>query len=95
MATAQQKFWKLVIDGRLYALEECQRLHAEFRKVSSAPPDDAGALARWLVSEGVLSRYQARILLAGRAGPFWLGDSKSSIAMKRFRSRGSMKRSAV
>ncbi len=76
MASAQQKFWKLAIDSRLLALEECQRLHADFSQVSDAPPDDAAALAKWLVKEGILSRYQARVLLSGRAGPFWLGEYK-------------------
>ncbi len=76
MASAQQKFWKLTIDSRLLALDECQRLHADFTRVCSAPPDDAAALAKWLIREGVLSRYQARVLLAGRAGPFWLGEYK-------------------
>ena len=47
-----------------------------FPRCPSAPPDDVAALAKWLISEGVLSRYQARVLLAGRAGPFWLGDYK-------------------
>ena len=74
MASAQQKFWKLVIDSRLLALEECQRLHADFGRATQAEPDDTGALARWLVAEGVLTRYQARVLLAGKAGPFRLGD---------------------
>ena len=76
MASPQQKFWKLTIDSRLLALDECQRLHADFSQVSRSPPDDVAALAKWLVSQGVLSRYQARVLLAGKAGPFWLGDYK-------------------
>ena len=74
MASAQQKFWKLVIDSRLLPLEECQRLHGDFCRSTQAPPDDATALARWLIAEGVLTRYQARVLLAGKAGPFRLAD---------------------
>ncbi|HEX4143103.1 MAG TPA: hypothetical protein VHY91_06105 [Pirellulales bacterium] len=76
MASPQQKFWKLIIDSRLLALEECQQLHAEFRQVSQAPPDDVSALAKWLVGQGVLSRYQARVLLSGKPGPFWIGEYK-------------------
>ncbi|HTU25742.1 MAG TPA: hypothetical protein VMF30_10110 [Pirellulales bacterium] len=76
MPSLQQKFWKLAIDSRLLALEECQQLHTEFAQVCRAPPDDVNSLARWLVSQGVLSRYQARVLLAGKAGPFWIGDYK-------------------
>ena len=76
MASPQQKFWKLTIDSRLLALEECQQLHADFSQTTRSPPDDVAALAKWLISQGVLSRYQARVLLAGRAGPFWLGDYK-------------------
>jgi hypothetical protein len=74
MPSAQQKFWKLAIDSRLLALEECRRLHGDFAQATGAAPDDATALARWLIQEGVLTRYQARILLAGRAGPFRMGD---------------------
>jgi hypothetical protein len=76
MASPQQKFWKLTIDSRLLALDECQRLHADFSQITRSPPDDVATLAKWLVSQGVLSRYQARVLLSGRAGPFWLGDYK-------------------
>ena len=31
-------------------------------------------LAQWLIAENMLSRYQAKILLAGRPGPFVYGD---------------------
>jgi hypothetical protein len=74
MASAQQKFWKLTIESRLLALDECQRLHADFCRAEKTSSEDASALARWLISEGVLTRYQARVLLAGRAGPFHFGD---------------------
>ena len=63
-----------MIDSRLLPLEECQRLHGDFCRSTQAPPDDATALARWLIAEGVLTRYQARVLLAGKAGPFRLAD---------------------
>ena len=56
-------------------------LAADFAQVKGAASQataqsSAKALAEWLVSRNVLSKYQATILLAGRAGPFQYGEYK-------------------
>ncbi len=74
-------FWQLLADSRLLGREQCQSLAADFAQVKvaaqqTAPQGSAKTLAQWLVSRNVLSKYQATILLAGRAGPFQYGDYK-------------------
>jgi hypothetical protein len=71
------QFWQLLADSRLLAREQCDSLAADFAQVKGAG-DQASArtVAEWLVSRNVLSKYQATILLAGRAGPFQYGEYK-------------------
>ncbi|HUY33466.1 MAG TPA: serine/threonine-protein kinase [Pirellulales bacterium] len=73
MTTAD--FWKLTVESRLLSPQECQRLSAEYARVGGAGAEnDAALLAKWLMSGDTLSRYQAKLLLAGRPGPFVYGD---------------------
>lgn len=68
-------FWKLAAESRLLTSQQCQQLHHDFSQVKGAvETGSAKTLAEWLVSRNVISRYQATILLAGRAGPFVYGD---------------------
>jgi hypothetical protein len=74
-------FWQLLADSRLLGREQCQSLAADFAQVKGAASQataqsSAKPLAEWLVSRNVLSKYQATILLAGRAGPFQYGEYK-------------------
>ncbi len=85
MATSQQKsnlasvpdFWKLVAQSQLYSSEQCRKLHSQYSQQHDGnPPNHPQSLAQWLVSRNFLTRYQAKVLLAGRAGPFFYGDYK-------------------
>src|SRR5690554_2102642 len=68
-------FWKLVAQSGLYSTDECRKLHSLYRDHHQGhPPDQVQPLAQWLVSRKAVSRYQAKVLLAGRAGPFLYGD---------------------
>ena len=77
MSVTIPAFWQLLADSRLHPRELCDSLAADFAQVKGAG-DQASArtLAEWLVSRNVLSKYQATILLAGRAGPFQYGEYK-------------------
>lgn len=85
MSLSARDFWRLVIESRLLAPERCQQLNDAFTRTQGAINGVAGraghtdgvgakALARWLVSQTAISRYQAKVLLAGRPGPFVYGD---------------------
>lgn len=85
MSTSQPKpvsisipdFWKLVAQSQLYSSEQCRKLHRLYSEHhAGSPPDRTPALAQWLVDRKYLTRYQAKVLLAGRAGPFFYGDYK-------------------
>src|SRR4029079_4510731 len=53
----------------------CRELHAEYKSLKGAAQHaDARSLAQWLAASGVLTRYQAAQLAAGRSGPFVFGD---------------------
>jgi eukaryotic-like serine/threonine-protein kinase len=75
MAISTTDFWKLACQGRLFTPEDCQRLGAGFAGQAGSQTDGA-ALAEWLIQRKELSRYQAKVLLAGRAGPFLFGEYK-------------------
>ncbi len=81
MAVAVAEFWKLLEDSKLLSPDQCQAQAAAFagmkgadRIAGSERAAGAATLAEWLVAEKVISRYQATVLLAGRAGPFVYGD---------------------
>src|SRR5688500_615617 len=72
-----QEFWKLAVESRLFAPEECQRLSGSFAQIKGAmETGNASTLSEWLISQHVLTRYQAKVLLARRPGPFLYGDYK-------------------
>ena len=75
MSLSIPDFWKLVLESKLLTREQCQHLATSYGSSQGATAD-VNALAKWLVGQNVLSRYQASILLAGRAGPFAYGDYK-------------------
>src|SRR3954468_3172674 len=70
-------FWRLLAESRLLTAPQVQQLAGEF--AGSQPPTEQAnskAAAQWLLTRKVLSRYQAMVLLKGRAGPFFYGDYK-------------------
>jgi eukaryotic-like serine/threonine-protein kinase len=77
---APEDFWKLLADSRLTAgdvLASLRREHA--RETAGQPPAASGdaasaAIAKWLIQRGVLTKWQARRLINGDSGPFFVGD---------------------
>jgi serine/threonine protein kinase len=74
---APEDFWSLVAASRLVAPDALAALRREYD--SAAPPPAAGddpttAIAKWLVKRAAVSRWQARRLLSGDRGPFFVGD---------------------
>src|SRR6185295_10599882 len=75
MPIAIQEFWKLSVASGLLSPARCRELHAEYKSLKGAAQHaDARSLAQWLAASGVLTRYQASQLAAGRSGPFVFGD---------------------
>ena len=70
-----QEFWNLAVESRLFTPDECKRLGGAFAQIRGASETgNAFTLSEWLISQKVLTRYQAKVLLARRAGPFIYGD---------------------
>ena len=77
MPVSIPEFWKLTLESRLLAPEHCQQLAASYEQTKGAlGQTTAKALAEWLISINVLSKYQATVLLNGRSGPFYYGEYK-------------------
>ncbi|MCA9176423.1 MAG: serine/threonine protein kinase [Planctomycetales bacterium] len=70
-----KEFWRLAIQSRILTAEQGKGLAKRFAAMPGADKlDDARSLSEWLVNENAISRYQAKVLLAGRPGPFHYGD---------------------
>ncbi len=70
-----QEFWKLITDSQLVSTNQAEELNRQFLQVKGAATQgNTGTLCEWLIAKKVLTRYQGRILLAGRSGPFVYGD---------------------
>jgi len=69
-------FWKLVAESRLLSVPTIKQLAAEFAQQKHAAPPDSKAVAQWLMELRAITKYQATVLLAGKAGPFFFGDYK-------------------
>ncbi|HXT60364.1 MAG TPA: protein kinase [Pirellulales bacterium] len=76
MSISVAEFWKLAVESRALTAEECRKLADAYARAKGAPPTDQDLqkLAKALIANGAISRYQAKVLLAGRAGPFVYGD---------------------
>jgi hypothetical protein len=75
MPISIQDFWKLAVASGLLSPERCRALHAEYKNLKGAAQHaNSRSLAEWLVAGGVLTRYQASSLAAGRPGPFVFGE---------------------
>ena len=76
MSVSVAEFWKLAVESQTLSAEQSRKLADAYAKAKGGPPADADVekLAKALVSNGAISRYQAKVLLAGRAGPFVYGD---------------------
>ena len=49
-------------------------LQQQFGQVKGAANGNAGTLSEWLIAQGNISRFQAKVLLSGQPGPFVFGD---------------------
>ena len=76
MSLSFADFWKLAIASRVVSLDEAKQLHGAFARVKGAAKGNGGTLAEWLITQAVLTRYQADFLLSGSPGPFIFGDYK-------------------
>ena len=75
MSVTVAEFWKHAVASRLLETQRAEELVALFQEqVPSAHGATAKGLADWLIRRQVISRYQAKVLLAGRPGPFFYGD---------------------
>lgn len=72
MTTDANQIWSLLTDSQLVSAATAQSLFAEFG--SSDHPRTAAAITKWLLEKKAISRYQAKILLAGHSGPFRYGN---------------------
>ena len=69
-------FWRLLVESRLTSPEQSRQLQELFKQMSGgdAGHPNAVSLAQWMTTNGLLSLYQAKVLLSGHAGPFVFGD---------------------
>ena len=76
MSVSVAEFWRLAVESQALSAEQSRKLAEAYARAKGGPPADADVekLAKALVGNGAISRYQAKVLLAGRAGPFIYGD---------------------
>ncbi|HTQ39076.1 MAG TPA: protein kinase [Pirellulales bacterium] len=75
MSVSIPEFWNLMLASRLASPNSLPKLQAGFSQLKGAEEEgNVATLAQWLIAQGVLSRYQAKVLLTGQPGPFIYGD---------------------
>lgn len=76
MSVSIAEFWKLAVESKLLSSDDARKYNDAFTRAKGGAVSDGDLqrLAKSLISNGVISRYQAKVLLAGRAGPFVYGD---------------------
>jgi len=79
MATpSPDQFWTLLTESKLAEAASLDKLRREFEGLPFPPGASATSatelVARWLVKRNVISEWQAKRLLRGEKGPFFLGD---------------------
>lgn len=75
-APTADEFWQLLVRTRLLepaAMEELRSLHAAL-PTASAGDGSVKSIAAWLCGRGAITRWQAKRLVIGDLGPFFLGD---------------------
>ena len=72
------QFWTLLAESKLGETTALGKLRREFEGLPFPPGTSAASatelVARWLVKRNVISEWQAKRLLRGEKGPFFLGD---------------------
>lgn len=76
MSVSIAEFWKLAVESKALSSDEARKYSDAFARAKGGAVSDGDLqrLAKSLIASGAISRYQAKILLAGRAGPFVYGD---------------------
>jgi serine/threonine-protein kinase len=75
MAVSIPEFWNLMLASRMASPNSLPGLQAKFSQLKGAEQEgNVATLAQWLIAQGMLSRYQAKVLMAGQPGPFIYGD---------------------
>lgn len=67
------ELWGLVVETGLCGRRQAAALRAEHDAAPAAAGADAKEVAGWLVEQGVLTRWQAKRVSTGDAGPFFCG----------------------
>lgn len=67
-------FWRLLLESRLLTAGEVAALREERGSGPEETAADVAAIAGWLGRRGRITSWQARQLLKGRPGPFFIGD---------------------
>ena len=68
------QLWELLAQSRLVDPAQLHALRQSHASLPNAAADDVKAIARWLVGRGAITIWQARRLIAGKIGPFFVGD---------------------
>ncbi|HEV3025869.1 MAG TPA: protein kinase, partial [Pirellulales bacterium] len=74
MSISVADFWRLLVESRLLSPDQARQAADELARAKPAAANDLQQTAKWLLHSGRVSRYQAKVLLAGRPGPFVYGD---------------------
>jgi serine/threonine protein kinase len=75
MSVTADQLWNLTVVSGLVAAEHRPAWREQFAAAVPAEEQaDVGVLAKWLIQENIISRYQAGVLLSGKSGPFRYGD---------------------
>ena len=77
-ASTPDQFWTLLVESKLVEPAPLDKLRREYEGLPFPPGASAASscepLARWLVKRGAVSEWQAKRLLRGEKGPFFIGD---------------------
>ena len=77
-AVTPDQFWTLLAESKLVEPAPLDKLRREYEGLPFPPGTSAASasdpLARWLVKRGAVSEWQAKRLLRGEKGPFFIGD---------------------
>ncbi len=77
-AVTPDQFWTLLAESKLVEPAPLDTLRREYEGLPFPPGTSAASacepLARWLVKRGAVSEWQAKRLLRGEKGPFFIGD---------------------
>ncbi|MGH7135936.1 MAG: serine/threonine protein kinase, partial [Pirellulales bacterium] len=74
MSISVADFWRLLVESRLMSADEARQAAEELARTRPGAAKDLQQVARSLLQAGKISLYQAKVLAAGKPGPFVHGD---------------------